>query len=138
MSFIEWNEDKFSVKVAALDHDHQIIADLISQFHDAHAAGKGPEILETIFGVLMDYTLSHFAREEALMEQAGYPDLADHRIGHEKLKSELGEMHARFVGGDEGVVLDMLAFLSNWWHFHILEKDHAYIGSLAAKGLTDK
>lgn len=138
MSFIEWDEDKFSVGVSALDRDHMIIADLIDQFHDAHAAGKGEETLENIFQVLMAYTLSHFEREEALMEKAGYADLQAHRAGHEKLKDDLGEMHARFIEHEVGVVPDMLAFLNNWWHFHILEKDHAYIGDLRAHGLTDK
>ena len=137
MTKTEW-EDKFSVKVRALDDDHKMILDLINQLHEVYAANKGLDDIENVFAVLMTYTEGHFTREEDLMARAHFPGMESHVAGHREIKKELDVLHKRFLAGEKAVMLDLLAFLNNWWHFHILEEDHAYVGALLKEGLTDK
>jgi len=137
MSFMEW-EDKYSVGVPGLDTEHKIMLDLISQLHDGYAAEKGHDYLEGIFEILSDYTDTHFRHEEALMERIGFPGLAGHKVSHQAMKIEMGELHQRYEAGDVEVAKDLLAFLNNWWHFHIEEVDGAYAAFMKAKGIDGK
>ncbi|MBL6958871.1 MAG: hemerythrin family protein [Rhodospirillales bacterium] len=134
MSYLNW-DDKFSVGVPELDRHHKILMDLISQFHDAYAAGKGLDSMQPTFDVLMDYVAYHFEAEETIMRDNGYPQLDDHHGSHEKMIEEVKDLHGRFKQGDEGLALDLLSFLNNWWHFHILEEDGQYAQYFKDQGI---
>ncbi|OFX11936.1 MAG: hypothetical protein A2516_06375 [Alphaproteobacteria bacterium RIFOXYD12_FULL_60_8] len=135
MSDIVWH-DKFSVGVEAFDRDHLVLLDLINRLHDAYAADKGPKILEQAFADLMAYTQSHFAGEEALMKRYGYPELEEHRAAHQEMKRDITALQARFAQtGDEALCLELLGYLSIWWHFHILEMDKAYADFFRSKNV---
>lgn len=136
MSVISW-QDKFSVGVEEFDRDHKILLDLINQFHDAYAMGKGVEALEPVFQTLLDYTQTHFRREEELMQRHGFPDLESHRIAHRDLADEVGGLHGRYLSSrNPALCIEMLAFLNNWLRFHILETDMAYKDFFVARGVT--
>lgn len=126
MSYITWHE-KFSVGVQAFDKDHMVLLDLINQLHDAYAADKGLEAMDFCFKTLMDYTKGHLKDEEILMEEHNYPGLKEHKAAHEKMKRDLTDLHTRYLETeDENICLELLGYLTNWWHFHILEVDKAY------------
>lgn len=126
MSFATW-KDSYLIGIESVDNDHRIMFDLVSQFHDAYAEGKGQERMQRVFSVLLDYIESHFRREEMYMENQGYPNLEHHRIEHDDLRNKVKEMYQRFTRGEDGALcVEMLAFLHNWLHFHILEEDMAY------------
>ncbi len=126
MSYLTW-QNKFSVGIKGIDRDHKILFDLVGQFHDAYAMGKGSDALESLFEILLDYTDNHFRREETLMRDNGYPGLEGHIKSHQDLRNEVEGMHQRFINGDQGqICLDLLGFLNNWLTFHILETDMAY------------
>jgi len=134
MSYMEW-EDKYAVGVPGLDTEHKIMLDLISQLHDGYAADKGHDFLEGIFATLSDYTDTHFRHEEALMERIGFPGTDGHKTHHQNMKKEMNDLHGRFEAGDVEVAKDLLAFLNNWWHFHIIEADGAYAAFMKEKGI---
>jgi len=138
MSYLTW-QNKFSVGIDEIDHDHKILFDLVGQFHDAYAMGKGEQALEMLFQILLDYTTNHFSREEEMMRHFGYPGLEDHMKSHEDLKNEVEGLHTRFMNGDRGqICLDILGFLNNWLTFHILETDMAYQKYFSQKGIEAK
>ena len=129
MSFVVWDE-KYDLGIENIDRDHKTLFDLFDQFHEAYAADKGIESLDAVFSVLLDYVETHFRREEKLMESIHYPNLASHHETHGALKEQVLDYYARFKRGDvkigkTGVCLEILGFLKNWLHFHILEDDMA-------------
>ncbi len=136
MTLITW-KDHYSVGVAALDHDHKILVDLINQLHSAYAAGKGAEELEVVFEVLMEYTVHHFEREETLMRTHGFPGLAPHVEEHRKLRAQVVTYHQQYQERHEGgFFLELLAFLDNWLVLHILDTDMAFRGFFLERGVT--
>lgn len=134
MSFFTWS-DKFSVGNEVIDRDHMVLVDLIDQLHEASVGGKADAVVGTVLSALVDYTRTHFDREEKMMADAGYPDLANHKQVHQKLRRQVEEVYDRHLAGeDEGKIsVDMLAFLHDWLYFHILETDRDYLPYLSGK-----
>ena len=68
-------------------------------------------------------TEEHFRDEEAIMEKALYPDLADHRREHVLLLAELKEFVREIRDGHETFQLCHLVALKNWFVGHIVTTD---------------
>ena len=74
---------------------------------------------------LVDYTLSHFAFEEELMEEAGYPFCAAHKRVHEVFGKRVMEYRLRFAAGED-IADELRAMLARWLFNHIRGDDQAY------------
>lgn len=126
MSFLTWHQG-LSVGHPALDYDHQTLINLINHLHDGLASGSAPEVVGTTIGALEHYVASHFAREEAIMAEAGYPDLDEHRRVHAEIRrvvADIAHLHAHAPGElDHG---EILRFLKTWLLSHILKTDMRY------------
>ncbi len=75
-----------------------------------------------MIGELVDYTVSHFSYEEALMEQAGYPFLEPHKKVHKLFVNKVSTYVKRFQA-DEDVVPELVAMLKKWLVNHIRNED---------------
>ena len=137
MTFVTW-KDSLNTGIEAIDNDHMTLFDLVEQFHEAYMTGAGPEALGPVFERLLAYTDYHFQREEDIFEAAGFPECESHRASHEELKTEVQALYARFLKGElqgeeTDLGLELLAFMKNWLHFHIMEEDMAFRDFLATK-----
>ncbi|HVI52023.1 MAG TPA: bacteriohemerythrin [Candidatus Sulfotelmatobacter sp.] len=135
MSFFTWN-DKFSVGIESIDREHKVLVDLIDQLHEAFVNGNVATAIGPILSALVEYTHSHFDREEAMMAEKGYPDLAAHREVHRELRRQVEEVYDRFLeGGAAGKMgNEVLAFLHDWLYFHIMETDKDYVPFMKDEG----
>jgi len=92
----------FQSTAPALDEEH---ARLLELFNFVQAQGNLrreadlPE-LNRVIGELIDYAVAHFAREEQLMAEVGYPDLAAHALLHEDLRTDLFAVLRPLVAGE--------------------------------------
>jgi hemerythrin-like metal-binding protein len=127
MAFLKWSA-AMSVGVSRLDRDHKILIGLINRLDDASSGGgEAPQVMAEVLGVLVDYTIFHFSREEAVMEACGYPALGHHHEDHVALTQEVRDWQQRFRENAESVApLDILDFLKGWLNHHILLQDMAY------------
>ncbi|MBT8440093.1 MAG: bacteriohemerythrin [Gammaproteobacteria bacterium] len=133
MQRVEWTEE-YELGIDVIDGQHKSIVDYINKLADA-----GPDItseqLAEVVDSLLDYTYSHFAFEEALMEEAGYENLIAHQKTHEAFTDRVKELHGRFCEG-ESVNEEMGELLKNWLLNHIKEDDRSY-ASLVKKNLSE-
>lgn len=126
MALMAWSE-AYGVGNAMLDSDHRILVNLINQLHDATETGQSHEVVGTVINVLAEYTEHHFRREEALMDSAGYPELAAHQSTHRALEARMREIRERWNAGQRSVLdEEVLAFLKKWLTDHILGADKSY------------
>lgn len=126
-AMLAWQED-LETGIDVIDGQHRRIVDMINQLEAARISQSQVAIVE-VLDELVDYTLSHFAFEEALMEQAGYPFSAAHRRVHEIFGKRVQEYRMRFEAGDD--VLDELrTMLARWLFNHIRSDDKAYSESV--------
>ncbi len=133
-SAFAWKE-AYSVHVASIDRQHQQLFGMISELNDALAAGKGNEVVGKVLDRLVDYTMSHFAAEEKLLERYGYAGLAEHRAKHQELAARVGSLLQEFKGGNVGVSVSLLLFLRSWLKDHIMGTDKQYSEYLNHKGV---
>lgn len=124
-----------SVNVRELDDQHQKLVGMVNTLHDAMRRGEGKEALKKIFFGLVNYTASHFAAEERLMKQTGFPEYDEHRRIHEKMTAKVLAFQKEFQQGKVGLTLDVMKFLENWVEKHIMGTDKKYGPHLNEHGI---
>ena len=80
---------------AMIDKEHRELFQAVNKLLDACSAGKGRASMDETIQFLNNYVDQHFSHEEQLQRQSGYPNLAAHRVFHEKYKQTLKEITAR-------------------------------------------
>ena len=125
MGLMEWN-DRLSVGVDMIDTDHKRLVAMVNELHDAVRAARGKEVLGKVLDGLVDYTKSHFGREEVEMKQFNYPKAADHMREHAALAKQVLEVQAKYKAGNSAVLsMEVMAFLRDWLLKHIQGSDRA-------------
>ncbi len=75
---------------------------------------------------LVDYTKYHFEREEKMMEEAGYPDLAAHKEIHQTMIAKVEEFQEEYQRTGHEALEGVATFLSEWLINHINGIDKKY------------
>lgn len=125
MALVEW-QACYSVANERLDQQHQRLIAMINLLGEAMDTGAEKATLMKILSDLAGYTKTHFSDEERMLEQCGYPLLADHREKHAALNRELADFYRNFYTSSRPQSKEVMLFLQNWLYGHILEQDKAY------------
>lgn len=84
-----------------------------------------------ILRALIEYALRHFRREEAMMRESGYADLAAHIEQHRLVQDQLTEMYEEYRRTpDPNTSQEIMQLLNFWILDHILKVDMRYKGHL--------
>ncbi len=132
--FLEWS-DELSVGIAEIDAQHQILVDLLNEIHEAIREGTTVEVTKGIIDRLDQYTRIHFAVEECLMRILDYPDYERHKQEHDKLLTQLTELHIKLEKGKGAIGFELAFFLKGWITQHILEGDQRYAAHFLSRGI---
>ena len=120
---MRWTSD-LEIGVPVIDSQHQRIVDYINQVHVAHLHHSREELMEVLDG-LVDYTISHFAFEETLMEEAGYAFIKAHKKVHVLFCRRIEEYCNKAKAGQD-VTDELLHTLQTWLINHIKHDDRDY------------
>ncbi len=135
MALIEWN-DNLATGVAKFDGQHKQLIVMINELHAAMGAGKGKEAMGKILTGLVNYTVTHFNDEEALMTKAGYPLLAAHKLEHKAFTTKALDLQSKFNSGNVFITVEVMNFLRDWLTNHIKGTDQKYGPFLKEKNLA--
>ena len=135
MSLVTW-DTSFSVKVKSCDSEHRKLFYLINKLHEAMKAGQGRTILAGIVHELDRYTQTHFLAEEALLQRAQYPNLAEHRSQHQKFVAQVKKFTDDLEKDNLANSITVLMFLKDWLANHIKQTDKAYSEHLNSSGIN--
>ena len=130
MSHLVWTDD-LNTGIDVIDGQHRRIAEYINQLFDARLKKDRAAIGEVIESTV-DYTLSHFSFEEALMEDVGYAFTRPHKKVHEIFVRRVGELQMRHRAGDD-ISEELHGLLARWLFSHIRTDDAAYVRAVEAK-----
>ena len=137
MDNIEWS-DKFSVGVAVLDEQHQILVGMINKLIETpYQASNSAVIAESLDGMIQ-YAINHFETEEGLLRTHAYPDFQSQKEQH----IEFIKRTAEYCKVEEGTVVvdnfseSLLMYLREWWVDHILIDDMKYKSFFADQGIS--
>ncbi len=125
MPLITW-DDKFSVGVQSMDAQHQRWFALMNNLHDAMREGRGKAVQDAILAEMIDYTQTHFRREEELLQAKLYPNLLEHQDKHRLFTNRLFDMQSRIQKGEPVLTFDLMDSLKDWLQEHIMKEDMKY------------
>ena len=130
MAYITWS-DSFNTTIDEIDNQHRQLVDYINKLDDARQSGDRTVISQVIDG-LTDYTISHFAFEECLMEDAGYSFVKPHQSIHQAFIKRLSTFKDRFKAGED-IAEEFQNLLKVWLIQHIQRDDAAYVKAVKPK-----
>lgn len=136
MNEVKWN-DRFNVGVESIDKAHRrlfsIVSKIISLNEDSekqqHACREGIKYFK-------NYTIKHFADEEAYMLSIGYSGYEMHKRLHDTLRDiTLPALEAEMETNNYSVdsVQHFLGICVGWLNAHIMIEDHAITGKTMNK-----
>ncbi len=122
MTSLNWS-DSYNVNVEAIDVQHREMADLVEKLHLAIAAGADPDSLKPIVRSLLDHTRDHFALEEGLMDQHGYPKTRLHKSEHANLLRQLEIVQQALAEGRIPSFCHNMDISADWIMVHVAHSD---------------
>jgi len=120
--YIVWNKYN-QTGIPILDEQHRGIVSSINSLHYFIQKGQVETIILPTLVMLGQYTNIHFATEETLMTEAGYPELENHLRFHQELKKNTDTFYRDVDMNKPDVIVK---FLKEWWLGHINKEDKKY------------
>jgi hemerythrin len=149
--FFRWRE-QWCVGIEILDRDHRALTRMIDYMAQRFGAWHGPKTddapapermsapasaLQFWLTALHERARNAFAREDALMRAAHYPNTAEHTREHALLLAEYTQMSRDIAGrGQERLELADLEAMKQWFMAHMLDMDRHLGGYLREQGIT--
>ena len=130
---ITWSRS-YSVGVSQMDKEHQRLIDIINNLYASMRSGRSKDAIGTILDELVDYTKTHFAHEERLMQESGFKGYDDQKRAHEALIAQVVEIQGKFRAGT-ALGQEVMTFLKNWLLNHIQGMDKQYGPVMNKKGI---
>ena len=122
MALVNWKDD-YSVGHVSIDQDHRKLFQLINDFHYAYATSRDRREVGLMLTTLIRYAEEHFTREEAIMAEVGYPELAVQQEQHVKLVEAIFALQSELDSRSIRLEKDLIKFLSHWLLDHIVDHD---------------
>jgi hemerythrin len=123
MAHLQWSSS-LDTGIDVIDEQHKRIVQYINELYDAQVT-LDKKAIGNVIEELVDYTISHFAFEESLMEQSGYPFVDPHKKVHELFIRKVTKFVERFQAGEE-VSEELINMLQRWLINHIKNEDGDY------------
>lgn len=128
-NFIQWT-DEYSVGNAVIDFDHQTLINIINHLQYSLDAGASQEAIGKCIDSMVNYIGSHFAREEALMRDAKFPEetYEAHIAKHRDIEKTVEDIASLYKSEPQCInAEEVMAFLRQWLTQHILRSDKQYV-----------
>lgn len=103
-----------------IDRQHQELFRRFESLVEALARGERAEV-EPLFEFLGSYVVEHFADEERLMAETGFPGLNVHKAAHDRFVREYHALRALFdrAGPNAAIAVKARTWIADWLSTHI-------------------
>ncbi len=128
----EWKQS-LATGITSIDAQHQGLLALGRELQAAMEVGNGRAVVGKVLDRLFSYVSMHFAHEERLMRQSGYPEFEKHVVEHEALKRRVESLRDEFRQGRIALNVQILLFLKRWMEQHIGGSDQEIAPYLRSK-----
>jgi hemerythrin len=130
MERLIWS-DKLNTGIQVIDRQHRRLVDLINRLYYAHSGGSSKDEVGRVLDELIDYTRTHFAFEEAMLEDVNYADLAAHKAIHARFFNQIEALRAHHIQKEASSV-ELNNLMVTWLINHIMSEDAAYVPAVTA------
>ena len=129
MALIEWRKE-FSVGNDSIDLEHEHMIEQINELYEQLSGPLDAVTIEAMLGEIQVDISAHFALEELLMHEAGYPEYRDHKEDHEKLLDQINDIIFCFAANSDACRELLRKNLSDWFSHHFVNFDLQLHGQL--------
>ncbi|MFI3249331.1 MAG: bacteriohemerythrin [Eubacteriales bacterium] len=129
----EWSKE-IETGNRVIDREHAQLLRHLNAFLAACRKGDARDDIISTLQFLKQYTVSHFAHEEELQRQSGYPDYVRHKRLHSDFVQTVLDIEQKFLkeGCTIRLVCEINLEIGNWVMAHIKNEDKK-IGQHIAK-----
>ncbi len=113
-----------------IDNQHKKLIDLINRAYEAMQK-HDEHMMVSLINEMRDYATVHFKTEETLIENNGFPKIAEHKWQHAKFNKTVDDFQKKQF--DTMNLSQIFVFLSRWLTTHIMEEDMQYVPYLPKK-----
>jgi hemerythrin-like metal-binding protein len=115
--------------VPAIDAHHRALLDLANRVVDPNTLSQGVATFRDALRVLCACVQYHFAAEEHVMQNMGYPRLDHHRQWHDRFRRNIDGLAVRVQDGglSRPVAIEISFAFETWFleHIRIMDRDVA-------------
>ncbi|MYL83634.1 bacteriohemerythrin [Desulfovibrio aerotolerans] len=119
-------DDSLRTGFAAIDEQHRLFLTMLAELGAHIEAGHHRQGVIDAFQGMRLYADGHFADEEVLMQQRGYPELEAHKGLHATFMAMAADLEARLGEGAGLLSVETLEFLGSWFIGHIRNEDQRF------------
>ena len=130
MTFMVW-DPSLDTGIEVIDEQHKKIVDYINELHDAALLDDRDKVSQVLDG-LINYTISHFAFEEDMLEQHNYHLINAHKKVHQAFINRINK-HKEDHANGKNVARALSGELQIWLSSHIKNEDADYVKTLDIK-----
>lgn len=138
----QW-KDEMSVGIDAIDSDHKAFFNLVNILNSCSfteenlSKEENTPLIDSCLGILAEYVVGHFYREEKAMKGVNFPYLAEHHHKHEMFKGKVHEFIKAYSDGHYQILVDIPELVNKWLTQHIMIEDKRYEKWLSNKTVDD-
>lgn len=126
MSLMQWDH-RMETGDALIDGQHRTLVEALNRLHSAMLEEKGRSEVGRTLKFLTDYTASHFAMEEEMMDLRTYPHASSHKKIHADLIASLMSLIDGFQRDSTALTIATMIFLEDWLSTHFLGEDARFV-----------
>ena len=116
-------KNEYCVGHPEIDGQHRQLVDILNKLHEAMLSGRSGEQQARTLDNLVHYTKRHFAAEEKVMKDIGYPAMFAHMKLHQDLTAKVLDFQRKLAAGMSCITIELLQFLKDWLYTHISQSD---------------
>lgn len=114
------------IGIREIDDEHRHLFQMLNEaIHLVDSGGASSTIGKSLLQKLEDYAATHFAHEEAYMEQIGDMELPRQKKEHAQFKEKIESYQISDWTDEQSakIVNELLVFMAKWLYHHILGSD---------------
>lgn len=118
-------KDSLLIGVSHIDGQHRKLIAAIDELMEACNKGQGRTTIGKTLDFVVSYTKEHFADEEKIQAQYGYPSMASHKLLHSRFIADISALQKDFEQNGPSVALTgkLNSALVGWLINHISVED---------------
>jgi len=109
--------------------------EIINEVYNAFVKGEQRDEIGPILDKLSQYAVYHFTMEEFYFKMFEFYDKEAHIKEHEMFRQKVTAFIVKFKSKDANMTCDVMNFLKDWLHDHILDLDRKYIDCFVKNGV---
>ena len=122
---IIWRNE-LSIGNVNIDNDHKKLLEVYRDLVDLIELNRSREEFAKILSKMTDYTLKHFKKEEAYMQEFVYPKLEEHKKYRSDYTYKVAMYNVDLFSNNPPEPKEIIKFLEKWWENHIMNNDVDY------------